>query len=349
MKNTKVVKIGDLGIGGDNPVRVESMLKISLRNNLSQSLQELQSLEAAGCELVRVAIPDKETLPLVSRIREHSNLPLMADIHFSKDLALGAIREGVDSIRINPGNMRLENVREIVRAARRKSVPLRIGVNAASFKQPLGSGEDSARKLAQTLYEYVEEIEKEDFYDLIVSIKSSDVLTTVKANQEIASQLPYPIHLGITEAGIPPEGVVKSAIGLGILLSQGIGDTLRVSLTSSSAEEVEVGYQILRALNLRQHGVSIISCPTCGRCKIDVLKIAREVKKRLSHIKEPLKIAVMGCEVNGPGEAKEADIGIAGGVGGGLLFKKGKHLKKIKAEKLVDTLLREVKEMLPSS
>jgi len=325
------------------------MLKTSLRSDFAKSLQELKSLAAVGCELVRVAIPDQETLPLLKKLKKSSSIPLMADIHFSKDLALGAIREGADSIRINPGNMRLEKVREIIQAAKEKSIPIRIGVNAASFKEPLPPGNRSAKKLAQTLYKYVEEIEKEKFSDLIISIKSSDVLTTLKANQEVSSKLPYPIHIGITEAGIPPEGIVKSAVGLGLLLYQGIGDTLRVSLTSSSAEEVKVGYQILRALNLRQYGVSLISCPTCGRCNINVLKIAKEVQEKLSSIKQPLKIAVMGCEVNGPGEAKEADIGIAGGVGGGLLFRKGKVLKKVKTEKLVDTLLKEVKKVLPSS
>jgi len=340
MLKSKVVEIADLAIGGNNPIRVESMLKTPL-----PALKEIKSLEKAGCELLRVAVPNKEAIPIISKIKKSTKIPLMADIHFSEEIALKVLDTNIDSIRINPGNMKIPEIKRIAKKAKLKKTPMRIGVNAASFKNPFGKDKKAVAKLVDILVKTVEEIEKEKFYDLIVGIKSSDVMTTIWANQLLSKKLPYPIHIGITEAGLPPEAIIKSSIGIGILLAQGIGNTLRVSLTDKSSKEVEVGYSILQALNLRQRGVEIISCPTCGRCKIDVKKMAEEVKKKTLKIKEPLTIAVMGCEVNGPGEAKEADIGIAGGASCAILFKKGKILKRIKEKEIVQVLMKEIREM----
>lgn len=320
------------------------MLKTHLSENFSHISEELELLGATGCELLRVAIPDEKAIPLIEKIKNITTIPLMADIHFSEKLALKAIEDGIDSIRINPGNMGMASTKRIVREAKFNRIPIRLGINAASFKEPTGKGKKVAVKLVNILLNIIREIEKEEYYDVIVSIKSSDVPTTIWANEELVKKVSYPVHIGITEAGIPPEGIVKSSVGLGVLLAEGIGDTLRVSLTDKSYEEVKVGYSILKALNLRTRGVEIISCPTCGRCRLDVQNIVREVEKRTRGLKDSIKIAVMGCEVNGPGEAKDADIGIAGGVGCGLLFKKGKVLKKVREEEVVNELLKELEK-----
>ncbi|MBU1048162.1 MAG: flavodoxin-dependent (E)-4-hydroxy-3-methylbut-2-enyl-diphosphate synthase, partial [Candidatus Omnitrophica bacterium] len=340
----KVVKIAGLAIGGNNPVRVESMLKTSFDEPFSSILKEIRTLEKADCELLRIAVPNKEAILTINKIKKHTNIPLMADIHFSEEIALKILDEGIDSIRINPANMEISQIKKIARVAKSKKVPMRIGVNAASFKNPFGKDKKAVIKLVDVLCKTVREIEKEKFYDIIVGVKSSDVPTTIMTNQLLAKKLPYPIHIGITEAGLAPEAIIKSSIGIGALLAQGIGDTLRVSLTDTSAKEVQVGYEILKALNLRKKGVEIISCPTCGRCRINIKKIAEEIKKRTLKFKEPITIAVMGCEVNGPGEAKEADIGIAGGLGCGVLFKKGKILKKVKEKDIVKVLMREIEK-----
>lgn len=346
MSKTKVIKIAGLAIGGSNPIRVESMLKTSFDQKFSTIQKEIQSLEEAECELLRIAVPDKKAIPIISKIKRATNVPLMADIHFSEELALKILDEGIDSIRINPGNMTLSEIKRVVREAKFKKTPMRIGVNAASFKKPIGKGKKAAAKLVDILLKTVKEIEKEKFYDMIISIKSSDVPTTILANELLSQKLPYPVHIGITEAGLISQAIIKSSVGIGALLAQGIGDTLRVSLTDKSSKEVEVGYAILKALNLRGQGAEIISCPTCGRCKIDVEKIAEGIRKRTSKIKNPITIAVMGCEVNGPGEAKEADIGIAGGCKCGVLFKKGKILKKVKEKEIVDVLIEEIKNII---
>ncbi|MDD5455356.1 MAG: flavodoxin-dependent (E)-4-hydroxy-3-methylbut-2-enyl-diphosphate synthase [Candidatus Ratteibacteria bacterium] len=330
MSKSRVVKIAGLGIGGSNPVRVESMLKTPFSKDFSFIRKELKSLEKAGCELLRIAVPNKESIPVINKIKKATSIPLMADVHFSEEIALKVLDEGIDSIRINPGNMRIDSIKKIARVAKAKKIPMRIGVNAASFKNPFGKDKRAVTKLVDILCKTVGEIEKEKFYDLIIGIKSSDVMTTILANELLAKKLSYPIHIGITEAGIGEDAIIKSAVGIGVLLSRGIGNTIRISLTDTSTKEVEVGYEILKALNLRNKGVEIISCPTCGRCKIDVKKIAEEIKRKTSNIKESIAIAVMGCEVNGPGEAKEADIGIAGGRNCVILFKKGKIIKKVK-------------------
>lgn len=344
MSKSNVVKIAGLAIGGNNPVRVESMLKTSFSKPFSFVLKEIKSLEKAGCELLRVAVPNKEAIPTINKIKKATYIPLMADSHFSEELALKILDEGIDSIRINPANMGISSIKKIARVAKSQKVPMRIGVNAASFKNPFGKDKKAVAKLVEVLCKTVREIEKGKFYDMIIGIKSSDVMTTILANELLAEKLSYPIHIGITEAGLAPEAIIKSSIGIGALLAQGIGNTLRVSLTDTSSKEVEVGYEILKALNLRKKGVEIISCPTCGRSKIDVKKIAEEIRKRTVKLQEPITIAVMGCEVNGPGEAKEADIGIAGGLGCGVLFKKGKIIKKIKEKEIVTVLMREIKK-----
>ncbi|MCK4905150.1 flavodoxin-dependent (E)-4-hydroxy-3-methylbut-2-enyl-diphosphate synthase [bacterium] len=363
-RGEKIIKIAGLAIGGNNPVRVESMLKTSFDKPFSSILKEIKLLEKAGCELLRIAVPNKQAIPTINKIKKATSIPLMADIHFSKEIALKVLEKGIDSIRINPGNMDVSSIKKIARVAKSKKVPMRIGVNAASFKNPFGKDKKVvsqpakyslpanvsvagvAGKLVDVLYKTVREIEKEKFYDMIVGIKSSDVPTTILTNQMLAKKLPYPIHIGITEAGLAPEAIIKSSIGIGALLAQGIGNTLRVSLTDTSAKEVQVGYAILQALNLRKKGVEIISCPTCGRCKINVKKIAEEIKKKTSHMQTPITIAVMGCEVNGPGEAKEADIGIAGGAGCGVLFKKGKIVRKVSEERIASTLMIELKRLI---
>lgn len=346
MAKTKTIKIAGLAIGGGNPVRVESMLKTPLSRDFSLVLKEIKSLEKEDCELLRIAVPNKKAIPIINKIKKATSIPLMADVHFSEALALRVLEEGIDSIRINPGNMRLVQIKKIAKKAKSKKTPMRIGVNAASFKNPFGKDKKAVTKLVDILCKTVREIEKEKFYDLIIGIKSSDVITTILANELLAKKLPYPIHIGITEAGLGIEAIIKSSVGIGALLAQGIGNTLRVSLTDTSSKEVQVGYEILKALNLRKRGVEIISCPTCGRSKINVKKIAEEVKKRTAKIKEPITIAVMGCEVNGPGEAKEADIGIAGGMGCGVLFKKGKIFKKVKEEEIVTVLMREIERTI---
>ena len=344
-ENKKIIQIAGLKIGGNNPVRVESMLKTSFDKPFSYIQKELKSLEKVGCELLRIAVPNKEAIPIISKIKKITSIPLMADVHFSEEIALKVIDSGIDSIRINPGNMDLSQIKRIVRAAKSKNIPMRVGVNAASFKKPFGRDKKAATKLVDILTGIVREIEKEKFYDIIVAIKSSDVPTTILTNKLLAEKLPYPIHIGITEAGLAPEAIIKSSVGLGALLAQGIGNTLRVSLTDTSSKEVQVGYEILQALNLRKKGVEIISCPTCGRCKINVKRIAEEIKKRTLKFKKPITIAVMGCEVNGPGEAKEADIGIAGGSKCGVLFKKGKILKRVKETEIVEVLMAGIKKI----
>jgi len=343
---SKIIKIAGLTIGGKNPVRVESMLKTSFDKPFSFVLKEIKSLEKAGCELLRVAVPSKEAIPFLNKIKQNTSIPLMADIHFSEEIALRVLDAGIDSIRLNPANMKLPAIKRIARIAKSKKVPMRIGVNAASFRNPFGRDKKAVVRLVEILCKTVGEIEKEKFYDLIVGIKSSDVMTTILANELLAKKLSYPIHIGITEAGLAPEAVIKTSVGLGALLSRGVGNTLRVSLTDTSAKEVEVGYEILKALNLRKRGIEIISCPTCGRCKINVKKIAEEIKKRTLNINKPTTIAVMGCEVNGPGEAKEADIGIAGGRNCAILFKKGKIIRKIREKEIVSALMREIKNLI---
>ncbi|MDO8885455.1 flavodoxin-dependent (E)-4-hydroxy-3-methylbut-2-enyl-diphosphate synthase [Candidatus Oleimmundimicrobium sp.] len=342
---SRQIKVGSLKIGGDAPISVQSMTNTKT-HDIDKTVSQIKKLELAGCELVRVAVPDKKAVAALSHIKELIKIPLVADIHFNYKLALAALDAGADKIRINPGNIGNESrVREIIEKAREKRIPIRIGVNAGSLhKKYRDSGESLAKSLANSALEYVGFFEDLDFLDFIVSVKASSVTATIEAYELLASKVNCPLHIGVTEAGTLVTGTVKSAIGIGTLLREGIGDTIRVSLTANPIKEVEVGFKILRALELRCVGPEIISCPTCGRCEIDLIALTKKVEKKLSKCKIPLKIAVMGCIVNGPGEAREADLGIAAGKGEGLLFAKGKPIKKVPEGDLVEALLTLVSE-----
>jgi (E)-4-hydroxy-3-methylbut-2-enyl-diphosphate synthase len=341
-KKTRQITLGSVKIGGNAPVAVQSMCNTDTRDAKA-------TLERAGCEIVRIAVPDIDAAKSLGDIRKGTKLPLVADIHFDYRLALEAVRQGVDGLRINPGNIGgKEKVAEVVRACRDKGLPIRIGVNAGSLEKHLleKSGHPTPEAIVESAFGHIRILEEMNFTDLKVSLKASDVMTTVAAYRLFSRKSDYPLHIGISEAGTLFSGTVKSSVGLGILLSEGIGDTMRVSLTADPAEEVRVAYEILKALKIRQRGVDIISCPTCGRTEIDIINLAQEVEKRLADIKEPLTVAVMGCVVNGPGEAREADVGIAGGKGVGLLFKHGEIVRKFDEKELADVLVREVEEIV---
>ncbi|KXG78118.1 4-hydroxy-3-methylbut-2-en-1-yl diphosphate synthase (flavodoxin) [Fervidicola ferrireducens] len=347
-RTTKKVYVGDIGIGGDFPVSVQSMTNTKTQD-VKATVNQILALEEAGCDIVRVAVPDMEAAQAISEIKRNIHIPLVADIHFDYRLAIEAIKNGADKVRINPGNIGgVDRIKKVVEAARERNIPIRIGVNSGSLEKDLLEkyGSPCAEALVESALRHVSILEGLDFSDIVISIKSSDVLTTVKAYEMLAKRVDYPFHLGVTEAGTIFSGTVKSAVGLGILLYEGIGDTIRVSLTGDPVEEVRVGKEILKSLNLIESGVNLISCPTCGRCQIDLIGIAREVEKKLAGIKAPIKVAVMGCIVNGPGEAREADIGIAGGSGKVAVFKKGRILKTVPESDAVGVLISEVRSML---
>ena len=341
---TKSISIGNIKIGGRAPISVQSMTKTDTRD-AAATINQIHELEEAGCEIIRVAVPDENAAQQLETIKNRIAIPLIADIHFNHKLALMAIDAGVDGLRINPGNIgEKRKVAEVVKKASTRSIPIRIGVNAGSLEKDLLKkyGHPTPPALVASALRNIKLLESFDFDLIKVSLKASDVLSTVKAYRLIASKTPYPLHVGITEAGPLLKGAIKSSLGMGILLAEGIGDTIRVSLTAPPIEEVKVGYAILRALKLRRFGPEIISCPTCGRCEVSVERIVKELENRISHLKKSITIAVMGCVVNGPGEAREADIGIAGGKSSGLLFKKGKPLGKVPAQNLVDRLIEEI-------
>jgi (E)-4-hydroxy-3-methylbut-2-enyl-diphosphate synthase len=347
-KNTRQITVGAVKIGGGAPVAVQSMCNTDTRD-AAKTLEQISHLEQAGCEIVRLAVPDVDAAKAVGSIRKRTKVPLVADIHFDYRLALEAVRQGVDGLRINPGNIGgKEKVSEVVRACKEKSIPIRIGVNAGSLEKHLLQkyGHPTPEAIVESAFGHIRILEELDYRNIKVSLKASDVMTTVRSYRLFSQQSDYPLHIGISEAGTLFSGTVKSSVGLGILLSEGIGDTLRVSLTANPVEEVRVAWEILKSLKVRQRGVNIISCPTCGRTEIDIIGLAQEVEKRLGHIKEPITVAVMGCVVNGPGEAREADAGIAGGKGVGLLFKYGEIVKKLSEEDLADALVREVEEIV---
>jgi len=368
-RKTRKIRVGSIFIGGDCPISVQSMTSTDT-HDIRGTVNQIKRLEKIGCEIVRLAVPDMEAARALSEIKRKVNIPLVADIHFDYRLAIEAINMGVDKIRINPVNIgSREKVRAIVEVARRAKIPIRIGVNAGSLKArpPIkvsrtnlyGEGARAKEMVALAL-QYVRMLEEQDFYQTVVSLKASDVPTTIQAYRLISKKTDYPLHLGITEAGTEFSGSIKSALGIGALLSEGIGDTIRVSLTASPEEEVRVGYAILKTLGLRSFGPEVISCPTCSRCRIDLIKITNNVERRLESIfrqkspisrtkpssQPPLKVAIMGCVVNGPGEAREADLGIAGGKGEGLLFRRGKVIRKIKEREMVNVLLREIEKEL---
>jgi len=343
-RHTRAIHVGPVKIGGGAPVVVQSMTNTDTRE-VGPSLAQIRRLAAAGCEVVRLAVPDLKAARAFKEIKRESPVPLIADIHFNHRLALAALESGADAIRINPGNLGgAAKTRRVVEACRERGVSLRLGVNAGSLEADLLQkyGSPSAPALAESALRWVRQFEDWGFQDFKISLKSSDVLVTVAAYREVSRRVDYPLHLGVTEAGGLIAGTVKSALGIGLLLAQGVGDTLRVSLTRDPVEEVRVAYEILRALHLRERGVELISCPTCGRCRIDLFALAEEAERRLSNVATPLKVAIMGCVVNGPGEAREADVGIAGGTRTGLLFKKGQAVRKVSEREFLAALLAEV-------
>ncbi len=338
--------MGGVKVGGDAPISVQSMT-IPHPSDVSGTVEQIHQLEKAGCELIRVAVPDQEAVAALPKIKSQMTVPLIADIHFDHRLALQAASV-VDCVRINPGNIGpWWKTEEVIKAVNDNGIPLRIGVNGGSLEKPILDkyGYPTAEALAESALNAVHALEDVGFTNMKVSLKASDVHMAIDAYWLFAQQSNYPLHIGITEAGTAMTGAVKSAMGLGWLLSQGIGDTLRVSLAADPVEEVKVGFEILKSLELRHRGVNVIACPTCGRVEIDVVKMANELERRLAHITTPLTVSVLGCVVNGIGEGKEADIGIAGGQGSGILFKKGKLVHKIPSKDLIETLIEEVELM----
>jgi (E)-4-hydroxy-3-methylbut-2-enyl-diphosphate synthase len=349
-KKTRPITHGSLKIGWGAPVAVQSMCNTDTRD-VPATLGQIKRLKDAGCEIVRLAVPDEEAAKALGRIKKGAAIPVIADIHFSHTLALEAVEQGVDGLRINPGNIGGKGkVAEVVKACKDRNVPIRIGVNAGSLEKHLLEkyGHPTPEAIVESAFGHIRILEDLDYREIKVSLKASDVLTTVEAYRLFSKRSDYPVHIGISEAGTIHSGTIKSSVGLGILLSEGIGDTMRVSLTADPAEEVRVAYEILKSLKIRQRGVNIISCPTCGRTEIDIIGLAETVERRLAHITEPLTVAVMGCVVNGPGEAREADIGIAGGKGTGLLFRHGEIIRKFDEKELADVLVKEVEEMVQS-
>jgi (E)-4-hydroxy-3-methylbut-2-enyl-diphosphate synthase len=346
-RKSRQISVGSVKIGGGAPVSVQSMTKTDTRD-VRKTVAQIRQLETAGCEIVRVAVVDEEAARAIAKIKKGIRIPLIADIHFNDRLALESMESGADGLRINPGNIGgKDKLKAIVLEAKDRSIPIRIGVNSGSLEKDLlrrfkGA---TARAMVESALRYIGWMEDLCFRQIKVSLKASDVSRTLEAYRLFSRKSKYPLHLGITEAGRGSAAIVKSSIGIGLLLSEGIGDTLRVSLTGDPVEEVIVGYDILKALRLRSRGVEIISCPTCGRCEIDLLPLVEVVEKGVREISAPLTIALMGCVVNGPGEAKEADLGIAGGKGVGVLFRKGKIVRKIREKDFASVLLREIKEL----
>ncbi|HIE12696.1 MAG TPA: flavodoxin-dependent (E)-4-hydroxy-3-methylbut-2-enyl-diphosphate synthase [Desulfotomaculum sp.] len=346
-RNSRQVKVGGIKVGGGAPVAVQSMTKTDTRD-AGRTLAQIKELAAYGGELVRVAVPDAEAAAALRQIKAESPIPVIADIHFDHRLALEALAAGVDGLRLNPGNIGgRDKVRLVVRAAKDRGVPIRIGVNAGSLERRLLKkyGGVTAEAMVESALDHVRLLEDLDFTAIKLSVKAADVPLMIDAYRRLARLVDYPFHVGVTEAGTLRGGLVKNAVGIGILLAEGIGDTIRVSLSADPRHEVWAAWEILKALGLRRRGVEFISCPTCGRCEIDLIKIATAVEERLQGVTEPLKVAVMGCVVNGPGEAREADIGIAGGKGVGLLFRKGEPLRTVPEAAMVEELIEEIKRM----
>ena len=333
-KMTREVRVGDVKIGGNNPISVQSMTNTDTRD-VEKTVAQIKRLEEVGCDIVRVAVVDMDA----------ANIPIIADIHFDYRLALEAIEQGVDGIRINPGNIgSIERVKAVVEKCKERDLKIRIGVNGGSLEKELLKkyGSPTAEALVESAMGHIKILEDLDFHNIVISLKSSDIYTAVEAYELMSQKVDYPLHIGITEAGGVRAGTIKSSIGIGSLLLKGIGDTMRISLTGDPIEEVKVGKDILRSLNLLNDKIKIVSCPTCGRCNIDLINIANEVENKIQDLDKNMTVAIMGCVVNGPGEAREADIGIAGGKGQGILFKKGEIVRKIPADKLVEELLDEI-------
>ncbi|HEU65523.1 MAG TPA: flavodoxin-dependent (E)-4-hydroxy-3-methylbut-2-enyl-diphosphate synthase [Chloroflexi bacterium] len=341
---SKPLRIGNLTVGGDAPIVVQSMTKTDTRN-IPATISQIKELEECGCEIVRVAVPDKEAAESLADIKENVALPLIADIHFDYRLALAALHSGADGLRLNPGNIGNKvQIASVVAAAKEREVPIRIGVNAGSLPADFQPDAPIAERMVNMALDQIRLMESLDFDLIKVSLKAFDVPTTIQAYQMIADKMPYPLHLGVTEAGLPRTGAIRSAIGIGILLYQGIGDTIRISLSAHPCEEVFVAYGILKSLGLRERGPTLVSCPSCGRAEVDIITLAEAVSKRLEKMSKPVKVAVMGCVVNGPGEAKDADVGIACGKGKGAIFRKGEVVGTVSEQNLVEALMAEVEK-----
>jgi len=346
-RKTKKINLGIVPIGGDSPIVVQSMTNTDTRD-VEATVAQINALARAGCEVIRVAVPDQEAVQSIPAIKKKINIPLVADIHFDYRLAINAIKQGVAGIRINPGNIAPDKIREIVKVAKERETVIRIGINSGSLQKDLLSkyGGATADALVESALQNIEVVEDQGFGLIKLSLKSSDVPTMISAYRAISAKTDYPLHLGVTEAGSLVNAAIKSALGIGTLLYEGIGDTIRVSVTGDPVSEIPMAYGILRALKIRKVGPEIVSCPTCGRCEIDLLSVTGKIEKALAGKKDYLKIALMGCVVNGPGEAADADIGIAGGKGQGILFKKGKVVKKVNEKDFVKVLLKEINIMI---
>ena len=346
-KETRLIKVKNVLVGGKSPVTIQSMTNTDTRD-AEKTLMQIRALYNAGCEIIRCAVPDMEAAEALKIITSQSPIPVVADIHFDYKLALKAVENGVAALRINPGNIgSKEKIKMVVEAAKASGIPIRIGVNSGSLEKDIleRDGKATAKGLVESALRHIKILEELNFYDIVISIKSSNVAMMIDAYRLMSEKCNYPLHLGVTEAGTKFKGTIKSSVGIGTLLAEGIGDTIRVSLTSDPIEEITVAKEILKAVGLRKEGLEFISCPTCGRTQINLIKIAEEVEKRLEGINKNIKIAVMGCVVNGPGEAREADIGIAGGKGEGIIFKKGVIIKKVKEDELVSELMKEIEAL----
>ena len=346
-KLTRQLYIGTVAVGGGAPCSVQSMCSTDTRN-ITATMAQITALAEAGCEIVRCAVPDSDAADSLAIIKQQSPIPVIADIHFDYKLALRVLAGGIDGLRLNPGNIGEQwKVAEVVKAASERKVPIRIGVNGGSLEKQLLEkyGHPTAEAMVESALGHIRILEDLKYQEIKISLKASDVTKTVEAYRLLAQQVDYPLHIGITEAGTTFSGTIKSSVGLGILLYDGIGDTLRVSLTGDPTDEVRVGYTILKTLGLRQRGVNFVSCPTCGRCQINLIKVAEEVEQRLQKVDKPITVAVMGCAVNGPGEAREADVGVAGGNGEGLIFRKGEIVRKVAEVDLVEALLEEIESL----
>nr|WP_300297826.1 flavodoxin-dependent (E)-4-hydroxy-3-methylbut-2-enyl-diphosphate synthase [Anaerosolibacter sp.] len=346
-KVTRSVQCGNLKIGGDAPISIQSMTNTDTRD-VQATVNQILRLEEAGCEIVRIAILDEEAANAIKRIKSQIHIPLVADIHFDYRLALLAIENGIDKLRLNPGNIGdIDRVRKVVEQAKRRNIPIRIGVNAGSIDNKILNkyGEINADALVESAMEHIQILEHLDFQDIVISLKASDIRLTIGAYRLLSQKVNYPLHIGITEAGTLWSGTVKSSIGIGSLLLDGLGDTVRVSLTGDPVEEIKVAKEILKSLRLRSFGVNLISCPTCGRCQIDLIQLANRIEEKLKQVNKPITVAIMGCAVNGPGEAREADIGIAGGKSSALLFKKGEVIRKLSEDEIERVLLEEIDKL----
>lgn len=344
---TRQLLVGTVPVGGEAPITIQSMCN-TRTDDVAATVKQIRELTAAGCEIIRVAVPDMEAAQAIGEIKAQIEIPLVVDIHFDYRLALECVKQGCDAVRINPGNIgSSDRVRAVVNACKEKHIPIRIGVNGGSLEKALLEkyGEVTAEALVESAFGHIRLLEECDFHDICVSLKSSSVPITMEAYRLMAERCDYPLHIGVTETGTPKMGILKSAVGIGGLLAQGIGDTIRVSLSADPVEEVIAAKDILKAAGIRKDGAELISCPTCGRTRIDLISLANEVEKRLKNVKKPITVAVMGCVVNGPGEARAADVGIAGGIGEGLLFQKGEIIKKVPQDKLVEELFELIERL----